>query len=76
MNDDQILWQHVLNDNSALFKQALELLRKYHEALDALQEYHDELELVPQRDSTLIGPVRLQELADRYEKVMKERMKE
>jgi hypothetical protein len=56
-----------------LFRQALDLLNKYHEALDVLKEYRDELQKI---DVSLLDPVRLQELSEKYAKVMKEGRKE
>lgn len=71
MNND--LLKHTMDENAKLFRQSMSLLNKYHEALDVLKEYHDELQKI---DPSLLDPVRLQELDEKYEKVMEESKKE
>lgn len=70
-NPDQMLWQHITNDNSQLFKQALYLMNTCGDAIALLEEYRKELESVTQRDSILLDQAKLQELDDKYKKIAK-----
>ena len=70
-NPDQMLWQHITNDNSQLFKQALYLMNTCGDAIALLEEYRKELEEISQRDSTLLDQEKLQELDGKYKKIVK-----
>lgn len=70
-NPDQMLWQHITNDNSQLFKQSLYLMNTCGDAIALLEEYRKELEEISQRDSTLLDQAKLQELDDKYKKIAK-----
>jgi len=69
MSEDK-LFNHVLNDNTELFRQAMKLLNQYHdtddklkEALSLLETYSDELERMIERDQTYAQLIRKEELA-------------